>query len=154
MNSEYALDSCKILLESNLTAMLSIIEQEANATYFAPIPAEFFFGERDQSIMTQFPSIQVIGKNSGSKNDDYEYQIRQFKFDVITWVIEEDMEKLHRYILRYADAITRCIRKEDYWSSNLHSPVAGDAIYSELYRTDFGLAKGCLVTGQINYIIS
>jgi len=154
MNSEYALNSCKNLLETHLTSMILLIENETGATYNAPTPKEFHFGERETDIMTDFPSIQIIGRSSNSVDDQYNYQDRSLKFEVIAWIIEEDVEKLCRYILRYADAITKCLRKEDYWDVNLHNPVSSEAVYSGLYRTDFGLAKGCLINGSIDYIIT
>lgn len=154
MNAEYALNSCKSILENYLSVAIVDIENEVLATYNAPSPKEFSFGEKETSVMTEFPCIQVVGKSSSGSNDQYQYQIRTLKFEVITWIIEDDMEKLSRYILRYADAIVKCLRNEEYWSVNLHSPVIGDAVYSDLYRTDFGLAKGCLVNGQIDYVIS
>ena len=154
MNSEYAINSIKTLLETYLPAMIAIVEGEASSTYSAPLPQQYFFGDREVDIMTLFPSIQISGKSSGVADDEYGEQERILRFEIVSWIIEEDVEKLNRYVLRYADSIIRCIRKESYWSANLHSPIALDAVYSGLYQTDFGLAKGCLVTGSINYFIN
>jgi hypothetical protein len=152
MNAEYMLDSCKTLLSTYLAAELVIIDAESSAVTASPVPAEYHFGARDPEELTSFPSIQLIGKNSSGK-DQYQWQDRTFRIDVVAWIVEVDPENLHRFILRYADAISRVLRDEDKWASNSYSPVIGTATYSDLYKTSFGLAQGCQVQLSVNDIL-
>jgi len=154
MNSEYALDSCKNILTTYLPSMILTIESESSATYSAPTPTQFIFGPRDVSNLTIFPSVLVVAKNSISKNDQYQWQERTMRIEIICWIVEVDMEKLHRFVLRYADAVIRCLREERYWATNLYFNVSNEATYTDIYQTTIGVAQGCLITCDVEYLIS
>lgn len=154
MNAEYAIDSVIAILTAKMPAALITLQYEASSSLVTPAPEEYKFGDRDPSSLTVFPCIIVKGNRSFRKDDQYGYQERSIAIDIITWIVNEDEETLHRFILRYNDAIQRILRKESNWTANLHSPKADDSLFSDVYTTDFGLAQGCLSKIEVKQIIS
>lgn len=154
MNTEYVIDSVIDILQNNLEAMLLVVEGETDSSLSTPTPQEYFFGDRDPTVLTLFPAVIVKGDFSYKKDDQYGYQERTTTLNIITWAVNEDEENLHRIILRYGDAIGRVLRDESNWPPNLHSPRVENTQYSDLYQSDFGLAEGCLNKIDISYVIS
>ncbi|MFA5731863.1 MAG: hypothetical protein WC934_07650 [Acidithiobacillus sp.] len=154
MNAEYAVDSVIGILTNKLNAALITLQYEAGSSLVTPTPEEYKFGDRDPSNLTVFPTIIVKANRSFKKDDQYEFQERVIAIEVITWIVNEDEETLHRFVLRYGDAIQRVLRKESNWPANLHSPKAENAQYSDIYLTSFGLAQGVLNQVEIRQIIS
>lgn len=154
MNSEYALDNIKSMMETYLTAMLRTIETEASATTQTTDPQEYVIGERDLDILTMFPCILVYAKNSADNDDEFGYQERILTYEIVSWVVENDQENLHRFVVRYGDAIVRILRKENYWATNLHTPIVKICTFTDLFKSNIGYAQGVMVSGEIRYIIS
>lgn len=154
MNSEYVLDNIKSMMETYLTAMLRTLEIESSATIQTIDPQEYIIGERDLDTLTMFPCILVYGKNSTDINDQFGYQERELTYEVLAWIAENDQEHLHRFVIRYGDAIVRILRKETYWESNLHTPIVKLCTFSDLYKSNVGYAQGVMIAGTIRYIIS
>jgi len=154
MNSEYVLDSAKTILTANLATQIAVIEAENASTVIAPTPAIFLVGKLDPTVLAEFPSVQVIMKNSSFKNDQYLWQDRVARLEIVCWVTACDMQNLHRFVTRYGDGVVRCLRKESNWANSLHNPKVGDALYSDLFETEYGMAEGCLVNCEVEYIIN
>src|SRR4030065_678194 len=109
MNAEYAIDSVISILTNKLNAALITIQYETTSSLTTPLPEEFKFGDRDPSNLTVFPVIIVKANRSFKKDDQYEFQERVIAIEIITWIVNEDEENLHRFILRYGDAIQRVL---------------------------------------------
>lgn len=154
MNSEYALNNIKTIIEDGINDMLDVIDIEVNASVATPNPVEFAFGNRDTNIITQYPAVLVVGKESLTYNDQYRFQERQLNFEIVVWITQNDIENLHRFILRYSDAIARLLRNEDNWTTDLNTPVIKTLTYTDIYQTNVGYAEGCSITGSVNYFIS
>lgn len=154
MNSEYVLNNIKTMMETYLTAMLRTVETEASAVTQTTDPQEYLIGERDLDILTMFPSILIYGKNSADNDDEQGYQERIFNYEIVAWVVENDQENLHRFVVRYGDSIVRILRKESYWETNLHTPIVKICTFTDLFKSTIGYAQGVMVNGEIRYIIS
>lgn len=154
MNSEYVLNNIKTMLETYLTAMLRTIETEASAAIQTTDPEEYSIGERDLDILTMFPVVLTYAKNSDESDDEFGYQERTLTYEIVAWIVENDQENLHRFVVRYGDAIVRILRKESYWATNLHTPVVKLCTFTDLFKSNVGYAQGVMVTGDVRYIIS
>lgn len=154
MNSEYVLNNIKTMMETYLTAMLRTVETEASAVTQTTDPEEYIIGERDLDILTMFPAVLIYGKNSTDNDDEYGYQERIFSYEIVAWVVENDQENLHRFVVRYGDSIVRILRKESYWQTNLHTPIVRMCTFTDLFKSTIGYAQGVMVNGEIRYIIS
>jgi hypothetical protein len=155
MNTEYCLNSIKIILDANIDTMINTIESESGATIFVDNIAESKVGSFLPTEFTAYPAIAVYAQNSNATDDQYEYQERQLNFAVAAWVVQVDNEQLHRFICRIGDAIVRILRNETNWNAYpLHSTRINEAVYSEVFNIPHGLAQGCQVSGSVNYILS
>lgn len=154
MNSEYALNNIKDFIETNINDMLDVIDIEVNASTATPNYSEICFGNRNINIITQYPSILIVGKESTIKKDEYQYQERQLDFEVIVWIAQNDIENLHRFLLRYGDAISRLLRDESNWTTDLNTPVVKNIVYTDIYESNVGYTAGCSISGSVNYFIS
>lgn len=154
MNSEFVLNNIKTMMETYLTAMLRTVETEASAVTQTTDPQEYIIGERDLDILTMFPAVLIYGKNSSDNDDEFGYQERIFTYEIVTWVVENDQENLHRFVVRYGDSIVRILRKESYWNKNLHTPIVRMCTFTDLFKSTIGYAQGVMVNGEIRYIIS
>ena len=83
----------------------------------------------------------------------YQWQERTLNFVIVAWVVEVDAELLHRFIVRYGDAIGRILKDPDNWSGYLSSPVVGTTSYSDIYTVEHGLSQGCSIEGTIEFFI-
>jgi len=142
------------MMETYLTAMLRTVETEASAVTQTTDPQEYIIGERDLDILTMFPAVLIYGKNSSDNDDEFGYQERIFTYEIVTWVVENDQENLHRFVVRYGDSIVRILRKESYWNKNLHTPIVRMCTFTDLFKSTIGYAQGVMVNGEIRYIIS
>lgn len=154
MNCEYAIDSILQYLESDLETMLTTIKNESGSSLIAPIPANFIFGEKLPDAIDNFPSIMCKASLVDDKDNQYENQERRAFLEVIFWIVEVDESKLHRYVVRYGEAITRILRNETKWKVNLYNPKVGLCQYSDVYDANIGLAQGGSVKVEIDYVIS
>jgi len=154
LNSEFVLNNIKTMMETYLTAMLRTVETEASAVTQTTDPQEYIIGERDLDILTMFPAVLIYGKNSSDNDDEFGYQERIFTYEIVTWVVENDQENLHRFVVRYGDSIVRILRKESYWNKNLHTPIVRMCTFTDLFKSTIGYAQGVMVNGEIRYIIS
>lgn len=154
MNSEYVLNNIKTMMETYLTAMLRTVETESSVTTQTTDPQEYVIGERDLDILTMFPVVLTYAKNSADNDDQFGYQERTLTYEIVAWVVENDQENLHRFVVRYGDAIVRILRKESYWATNLHTPVVKVCTFTDLFKSTIGYAQGVMITGEIRYIIS
>ena len=154
MNSEYVLNNIKTMMETYLTAMLRTVETESSAVTQTIDPQEYLIGERDLDILTMFPSVLIYGKNSSDNDDEFGYQERLFNYEIVAWVVENDQENLHRFVVRYGDSIVRILRKESYWNKNLHTPIVRMCTFTDLFKSTIGYAQGVMINGEIRYIIS
>jgi len=154
LNSEYVLNNIKTMMETYLTAMLRTVETESSAVTQTIDPQEYLIGERDLDILTMFPSVLIYGKNSSDNDDEFGYQERLFNYEIVAWVVENDQENLHRFVVRYGDSIVRILRKESYWNKNLHTPIVRMCTFTDLFKSTIGYAQGVMINGEIRYIIS
>jgi hypothetical protein len=154
MNTEYALNRINTMITNNLNTMLATIDSEVSASRSTPTFEEIKIGLLSADILTTFPCLLIYADTTNIKQDEYQWQDRRLYYEIIAWVVENDPSDLHRFVLRYGDAIVRILRKESNWIPNLHSPIIREVKYSDLYQSDHGLAQGCMVQGEINYIIS
>jgi hypothetical protein len=154
MNVEYALNRIQTMLTNNLNTMLATIDIEVSASRSTPQYSEMKIGLLDTDILTMFPSILIYADTTNIKQDEYKWQDRRLYYEIIAWVVENDPSYLHRFVLRYGDAIVRILRKESNWIPNLHSSIMREVKYSDLYKSDHGLCQGCLIQGEIDYIIT
>jgi hypothetical protein len=154
MNAEYALNNVADILETYLANEIVTVETEASATYSAPSPAQFIYGPYVESLIENFPAWIILGDNSSNKINSQGYQVRTFRYDCVIWAVADDLEKVHRYILRYADATVRILRNENYLWNYLCNPLAETARYSDAFESEVGLAQGALVQGSIEIIIA
>lgn len=155
MNSEYALDTLKSNLETYLSTKLTEIQIESGSSSVAPTPAEFKLGEHDPNILTMYPSVLVWSPYSRKSRDSTGFQVREIWIRTLVWIVQNDLEDLHRFIARYGDAVSRVIRDESLWESKgFHNPVVEDSNNTDLYKQDtVGYAQGVLVESTIDYIL-
>lgn len=155
MNTEIALDRVKTILTNNLSATLIVLQMEAESTTVTPTPQEFKVGEFiEPDIISTFPFICVYSPSSLSKNDYSNFQDRTININVLSWIVENDVETLHRFLVRYGEGIQRILRNESNFSSlGFHNPVVKNAENTDLYKTDVQYAQGVLVQFDINYIL-
>lgn len=154
MNTEYALDTLKTNLETYLTTELTTIQHEANSSVVAPSPGEYKFGVHDPNILTLFPSISIYSPYSRKRTDKSGFQVREIWIRVLTYVVANDLEDLHRYVVRYSDGIAKVFRNESYWEAkSFHNPVVEDSNNTDLYERDIGYAQGTLLEGTIDYLL-
>lgn len=154
MNSEYVLNNVKTILETYIDSMVNTIETEASASVNAPDISQFFIGKLDLQLLTSFPCIYIYADESRHHNDQQGFQERTLKYNVVCWTTQNDLELLHRYVIRYGEAITRVLRKENYYPENLNTPLVKIATYSDLYKSTVGYAYGVDVECNINYFIT
>jgi hypothetical protein len=154
MNTEFALNAAESILKSHLENEIRQIEAESNALVPAPAPQEFFVGERDQQQLTLFPNVAVAAGNSNNKDDEEGFSERSVNLSAVIWIVEVDPESLQRFLIRYADAVSRSLMRTGNWANNLHSPVINMVTYSDIYQTIHGLAQGCKVDFEIKYIVT
>lgn len=153
MNTEYALDSIKAILTSEIATTLATLKAEAASTITVASPAEYKIGDLMPTEFTMYPAIFIRANTTSPNEDQEDFQETTLNFVVVCWQVDVDAETLHRGIVRYGDAITRILRKSDNWESWLHSPRIRNATYSELYTVPHGIAQGCAVEGTIEFII-
>lgn len=153
MNTEYALEAIKTMLTTYLPAELIAIQVEAGSLTVTPVPAEYKIGEHDTDILTLYPSILIWSPYSRKQKDEPGYQEREIWIRVLSWIISNDMEDLHRFISRYSDGVGRVLRDENKWASGLHNPVIEDSNNTDLYQSDVGYAQGCLLEMTVDYIM-
>ena len=155
MNTEYALDTFKSNLETYLAAELIVIQNESGSSKVTPVPAEYKLGEHDPNILTMYPSINIWSPYSRKSKDSQGYQVREIWIRTLAWVVQNDLEDLHRFIVRYGDGVLRVFRDESYWEAkSFHNPVVEDANYTDLYKQDsVGYAQGVLIEGTIDYLL-
>lgn len=155
MNSEYALDTLKSNLETYLSTKLTEIQIESGSSSVAPTPAEFKLGEHDPNILTMYPSVLVWSPYSRKSKDSQGFQVREIWIRTLVWIVQNDLEDLHRFIVRYGDAVSRVIRDESLWESKgFHNPVVEDSNNTDLYKQEtVGYAQGVLVESTIDYIL-
>jgi hypothetical protein len=154
MNTEFALDTIKTILDTYLDSEIDTLETESGATVFVSDIAESKVGDFLPTEFTQYPAFAVKAQRSSSFNDQYEWQDRRVHFEVTAWAVEVDNETLHRFICRVGDGIVRLLRNEKKWIGALHSPNVDDATYSDVFTVSHGLAQGCQVLGSVDYILS
>lgn len=154
MNTEYIVENAKDMLETNLTTELTAIEVELSTSTTTPTPAEYKIGEHDPDVLTLFPSVLVWCPSSRKKNDQQGFQVRQVWIRILVWIVENDLENLHRFIIRYSDAVSRVFREETNWDASLSNPVIEDVNNTDLYKSNVGYAQGCLIEGTVDYILS
>lgn len=155
MNSEYAVDTLKLNLETYLSAELTTIQMESGSSKVAPTPAEYKIGEHDPEILTMYPSILIWSQYSRKSKDSQGFQVREIWMRVLVWIVQNDLEDLHRFILRYGDAVSRVFREESYWEAkSFFNPVVEDANNTDLYKQEsVGYAQGVLIEGTIDYLL-
>lgn len=155
MNTEIALDTFKTVLENNLSSMLVTLQMEAESSIVTPSPQEFKIGEYVPDVLTTYPCIFLFSPNSNNSNDHQGFQNRSITLNIVSWVIDNDLENLHRFLIRYTDSVSRLYRDETKWAnSGFHNPLLGESNNSDLYTSDIGYAQGCYVQGTIDYILS
>jgi hypothetical protein len=156
MNTEYILGNIKTILETYIDTEIDTIEIESNSSTLLDNIAEFKLGEFiDPNILTLFPSICIYSPGSDSKNDYQNFQEREVTINILTWIVENDLENLHRFISRCSDAIQRVLRTESYYNNNdIYNPIIKKAENTDLYKRDVGYAQGLLVTMTVNYLMS
>lgn len=154
MNTEIILDNVKSMLETNLATELIALQLEAESSVVTTAPAEFKIGEHDPNVLTLYPSILIWSPYSRKINDQQGFQVRQVWVRVLSWIVENDLENLHRFIARYSDAVSRIFREETNWNTSLSNSNVEDCNNTDLYNTNTGYAQGCLMEGTIEYILS
>lgn len=155
MNTEYIIENVKTMLETNLTTELTTIEVELDTSISTPTPAEYGIGEIDPNVLTLYPSVLIWSPLSRKKNDQQGFQVREVWIRILVWIVENDLENLHRFVTRYGDAVSRIFREETNWNVSLHNPVLEDVNNTDLYkRESVGYAQGCLIEGTVDYILS
>jgi len=153
MNTEYILDQFKSLLETNLASELITLQNEAGSSIVTPAPQEFKIGEHGTNVLTTFPTVLILSPYSRKRTDFSGAQDREVWFNIVCWIVSNDLENLHRFLCRYSDAISRILRNEENTPTHTHDCEIGDTTISELYPTNVGYTQGCQVQGTINYIM-
>jgi hypothetical protein len=139
-------------LSTYLAAQLLVETSLVTGAVAAPIPYGFFFGERSIEQLEGFPSLSISAINSPIKDSQYHYDEISHTIQIIAWIVEVDPETLHRFVLRYANAIREVLRDESKWGNELHSPSIVQTQYSEVYNADHGLAQACRVQVEIKEV--
>lgn len=154
MNSEYAVDNLKSMLESNLASVLVSLQMESSSSIVTPTPGQYKIGEHDGTILTIYPALCIWSPFSRKQLNEQGFQLRRVWLRVLIWVVDNDLGNLHRFILRYSDAVSRIMRIETNWNNGLHNPVVEDANNTDLYKvTNLGYGQGCLVESTIDYLL-
>jgi hypothetical protein len=154
MTSEYVVDSIKSFLESNIDSKVDTLEAIVGATNLAPNIAEYKVGNFLPTELTLFPALTIAMQKNSNGENEYEFQDRIARFEVVIWVVNVDAETMHRYVMRYGDAAVAVLSDEANWSNGLHNPNIGDATFSDLFETDHGLAQGVQILGSAEFILS
>lgn len=152
--TEYVLDNIKLSLQTYLETTLTALQVEAGSSIVTPTPQEYKIGVHDPDVLTTYPSIVIWSPYSRKKTDQAGFQEREIWFRVLSWITENDLENLHRFVSRYSDGVGTVLRNESYWNVNLHNPVIEDSNNTDLYETNVGYAQGTLLEGTIDYILS
>jgi hypothetical protein len=153
MNTEYIINSLKTNLETYLSNELITIEHESSSTIVTPTPQEFLIGEHDAEVLTKYPSVLIWSPYSRKKMDIQGCQERQVWVRILTWITENDLSNLHKFLVRYSDAIGRILRDEEKTPLHTHNIVIEDSNNTDLYKTNVGYAQGCLLECTVDYIM-
>ena len=154
MNTEYAIENAKSMLETNLASTLIILQNEASSSIVTPTPQEYIIGEYDPETLTLYPAVLIWSPKSNKVNDQYGYQTRSIWIRVLVWITENNLEYLHRFLIRYSDAVLRVLRDESNWIAGLHNPVVENTDNTDLYKQQtVGYAQGTLIEGTVDYML-
>lgn len=152
MTNEYILEQVKTMLENKLSDEITIIESFFSSSLETPSIVEYKIGQIDPTRL-DLPALCVSALRTSSGKDDYQLTERQTRIQIVTWIVNEDEEDLHRICLRYGDAINEVLQKEINWPNNLHNPSIKDTSYSDYFESDLGLVEGVLNEIDISYYI-
>ena len=154
MNTEFALNNVNTMLQANLTTVLTALETESGTTTITPTPNEYKIGVYDDpNLITTFPCVTIYSPYTRKAKDEVGFQVRRVSLRVLVWVIENDVSNLHRFVVRYGDAVSRILRIESNWTAGLHNSVIEDVNNTELYQRNVGFAQGVLIESTIDYLL-
>jgi len=142
---ENAVNKAKELLENNL---------ENQLPENTPKPEVFKVGNYvgREEILHSLPAVTLDARNTLEVDSQEDWAELEQDFYVWAFIAEVDIENLHRFIMRYGEAIRKILRKGAHWGSGWHNPVADNTLYTGVFDAGHFLVQGCRVEVKIREI--
>jgi len=154
MSAENAVDSIRKILSDDLSKKLPEIDEEESTELVTPKPVQFLVGDYTgrEEIIVDNPAITIQSRNTPEGRTNQDWLVKTHSLWVDAWVVEVDIETLHRYIMRYAEAIDRLLVDESKWEHGWFNPSVNNTMYSDIFQADHRLMQGARVECEVSEI--
>ena len=156
MSMETALDKAKSIVEDNLAAELLVIDAEtADPNLATPAPKVFLIGNYlgREEILASIPAVTIEARNTMLEDDEEEWQENRHTLWVWAFVAEVKIDVLHRYMMRYGEAMRRVLTRRSNWGGGWHNIRVGNAVFTQTFEAPNRLLQGCRVEVQVSEIV-
>ena len=158
MTIEIALDKAKSILTTanELGDTLTLIDAETvSPALITPSPRGFLIGSYlgREEVLAEIPAVTFEARTTVPVASQEEWREDRHTVWVWAFVAEVDIEQLHRFAMRYGEALKRILRQRNLWGGGWHNVEVGNAIYTNVFWAGHRLLQGCRVEVSVSEVV-
>jgi len=145
MSIEQAIDKASELIQADISTKLP---------EGTPEPDSYLVGNYvgREELLAQLPAITFDARNTNTVSQQEGYEEQQHELYCWAFIGEVNIEYLHRYVMRYAEAMRNILRPA--WGSGWHDIRIGNTLYTGVFDAGHFLVQGCRIEFSVKEIVA